>query len=130
VFSWLSIGPAFSNFLGPFAVGLAIDYGGFRLAFLITAVLPLVGWWWVRTARASLPPVQPPPGTAQPGLGPAARPRFRRLLLVNWLLSSCWDVHTFVVPVLGHERGLSASVIGTILGAFAIAAAASACCCP
>ncbi|EER61446.1 major facilitator superfamily transporter [Acidovorax delafieldii 2AN] len=50
-------------------------------------------------------------------------PRFRRLLLVNWFLSSCWDVHTFVVPLLGHERGLSASVIGTILGAFAIAAA-------
>jgi sugar phosphate permease len=43
--------------------------------------------------------------------------------LVNWLLSSCWDVHTLVVPVLGHERGLSASVIGTILGAFAVAAA-------
>ena len=42
---------------------------------------------------------------------------------MNWLLSSCWDVHTFVVPLLGHERGLSASVIGSILGAFAIAAA-------
>jgi len=39
------------------------------------------------------------------------------------VLSSCWDVHTFVVPILGHERGLSASVIGTILGGFAIAAA-------
>ena len=48
----------------------------------------------------------------------------RRLMIVNWLLSSCWDVHTFVVPVLGHERGYSASVIGTILGAFAVAAAA------
>jgi hypothetical protein len=50
-------------------------------------------------------------------------PRMRRLLLVNWLLASCWDVHTFVVPVLGHERAFSAS-IGAILGAFAIAAAA------
>jgi MFS family permease len=49
---------------------------------------------------------------------------FRRLMLVNWFLSSAWDVHTFVVPVLGHERGLSASVIGTILGLFAFAAAA------
>lgn len=38
------------------------------------------------------------------------------------MLSSCWDVHTFVVPLLGYERGLSASVIGSILGAFAIAA--------
>jgi sugar phosphate permease len=46
----------------------------------------------------------------------------RRLLIVNWLLSSCWDVHTFVVPVLGHERDLSASVIGTILGVFAVSA--------
>ena len=48
---------------------------------------------------------------------------FRRLLIVNWLLSSCWDVHTFVVPLLGYERGLSAAVSGSILGAFAIAAA-------
>ena len=39
-------------------------------------------------------------------------------------MASCWDVHTFVVPVLGHELGFSASVIGAILGAFAIAAAA------
>ena len=49
---------------------------------------------------------------------------FRRLLVINWCLSVAWDVHTFVVPVLGHERGLSASVIGAILGGFALAAAA------
>ena len=44
--------------------------------------------------------------------------------MVNWMLSSCWDVHTFLVPVLGHERGLSATVIGSILGGFALAATA------
>jgi sugar phosphate permease len=49
--------------------------------------------------------------------------QMRRLLVVNWLLASCWDVHTFVVPVLGHERAYSASVIGTVLGSFAMAAA-------
>jgi MFS family permease len=52
-----------------------------------------------------------------------ADPMFRRLLFVNWLQSAAWDVHTFVLPILGHERGLSASVIGSILGAFAVAAA-------
>jgi MFS family permease len=51
-------------------------------------------------------------------------PGFRRLMLVNWMLSSCWDVHTFLVPVIGHERDLSATLIGTILGAFALAATA------
>jgi predicted MFS family arabinose efflux permease len=78
----------------------------------------------VRNVR-ELPPVQAPPGSRpSPAWDLLRDAGFRRLLLVNWLLSSCWDVHTFVVPVLGHERGLSASVIGTILGAFAIAAAA------
>jgi MFS family permease len=124
VFSWLAIGPAVSNFLGPFTAGLLIDHGGFTLAFLAMATLPLVCWFWVRDAK-ELPPIVRPEGQAQGRAWDLLRePRFRRLLIVNWLLSSCWDVHTFVVPVLGHERGLQASVIGTILGAFAVAAAA------
>lgn len=132
VFSWLAIGPAVSNFLGPFMAGLLIDYAGgeaasttgFRAAFLLMALLPLSAWLWVRTVaeHASEPtPSSPRSGTAWDML---QHQGFRRLLLMNWALSSCWDVHTFVVPILGHERGLSASVIGTILGAFAIAAAA------
>jgi predicted MFS family arabinose efflux permease len=51
-------------------------------------------------------------------------PGFLRLLLVNWLLSSSWDVHSFLVPILGHERGFSASAIGLVLGVFATAVAA------
>ncbi|HEY8050749.1 MAG TPA: MFS transporter [Ramlibacter sp.] len=122
-FSWLAIGPAVSNFLGPFTAGLVIDHGGFQLAFLVMAMLPLVCWFWVHDAK-ELPPVIRPQGDPGTAWGLLRDTDFRRLLIVNWLLSSCWDVHTFVVPVLGHERGLSASVIGTILGAFAVAAAA------
>jgi sugar phosphate permease len=44
----------------------------------------------------------------------------KRLLFVNWLLSMCWDVHAFAVPILGHERGFSASTIGLILGTFTL----------
>ena len=123
VFSWLAIGPALSNFIGPFSAGLLIDHAGFRAAFLLMAALPLVAWLWVRTTPELEPVVLPEgvkPGTAWELV---REPLFRRLLLVNWILSSCWDVHTFVVPVLGHERGLSASVIGSLLGAFAVAAA-------
>lgn len=124
VFSWLSIGPAFSNFAGPFAAGLVIDHGGFRFAFLMMATLPMFAWVCLRNVRELPPVVRPPGAPAGKAWDLMAEPMFRRLLLVNWFLSSCWDVHTFVVPVLGNERGLSASVIGTILGAFAIAAAA------
>lgn len=132
VFSWLSIGPAVSNFLGPFTAGLLIDHAGdlpnsttgYRAAFFLMAVLPLACWLLVRPTR-ELAPVPLAPGSVQPNAWDLLRePTFRRLMLVNWFLSSCWDVHTFVVPVLGFEKGISASVIGSILGAFAVAAAA------
>lgn len=126
VFSWLALGPAISNFLGPFVAGLVIDHFGFQSAYGTLAVLPLLGWLCIR-GTTDLPPLDAA-NKAGAGLKPKAwdllaEPMFRRLLMVNWFLSSSWDVHTFVIPILGHDRGLSASVIGTILGAFAIAAA-------
>ena len=132
VFGWLSIGPALSNFIGPFSAGLLIDHfgptpgslPGYRAAFLVLALLPLLSWWLLRRVQ-ELPPIISAPGSPVPKAWDLmSSPDFRRLMLVNWLLSSCWDVHTFVVPVLGFERGIPASVIGTILGAFAVAAAA------
>jgi MFS family permease len=137
-FSWLSLGPAVSNFLGPVMAGLLIDFAGptagdvsgFRWAFLLMAVFPLFTWFWVRQVPEL--PLSPESANAQPrrALDLLAEPLMRRLLGVNWLLSSCWDVHTFVVPVLGHERGYSASVVGAILGAFALASAFIRICLP
>lgn len=131
VFSWLSIGPAISNFIGPFSAGLLIDHagqasgslGGYRAAFFLMAVLPIASWFLVRKTRELPPLIAAHQGKRQKAWDLLREPMFRRLMLVNWFLSSCWDVHTFVVPVLGFERGLSASVIGSILGAFAVAAA-------
>ena len=129
-FSWLSIGPAISNFLGPVLTGFLIDFAGpeaahlngFRWAFALMTLFPLLTWYWVRQVpEVPLAPAEEPHPSAR-AADLLAEPLMRRLLVVNWLLSSCWDVHTFVVPVLGHERGLSASVVGSILGAFAIAA--------
>jgi MFS family permease len=122
VFSWLSIGPALSNFIGPLAAGLLIDHSGFRAAFALMALLPLATWFWVRATQELAPVVSMPGAASKKAWDLLREPLMRRLMLVNWLLSSCWDVHTFVVPVLGHERGFSASVIGTILGSFALAA--------
>ena len=131
MFSWLAIGPAISNFLGPFSAGLLIDHAGleagdtrgFQAAFLLMTLLPLGTWLAVRGVRD----IRVFMTTAQAGQGNVLellrQPMMRRLMLVNWCLSSCWDVHTFVVPILGHEHQMGASVIGSILGAFAIAAA-------
>jgi MFS family permease len=132
VFSWLAIAPAVANFVGPFLAGMLIDHAGrapadmlaFRVCFAAMAFLPVLCWMLARGAH------EPPRAAPIPGAVPTRawdllrEPMFRRLLFVNWLQSSSWDVHAFVLPVLGHDRGISASVIGSILGAFAIAAAA------
>ena len=133
VFSWVSLGPAVSNFVGPVSCGLLIDHAGhapaddlgFRMAFLAMALLPLISWYLVQKTKEFVPKTPAPvvPGQAQPKAWDLLRqPMFRRLILVNWFLSSCWDVHTFVVPILGFQRGLSAASVGAILGALAVAA--------
>ena len=131
VFSWLAIGPAVSNFIGPFFAGMLIDHAGsqegstvgYRAAFGMMMAMALLTWLWVRSAKEMPPVIAADDGKRQKAWDLLREPDFRRLLILNWLLSSCWDVHTFVVPLLGHERGLQASVIGTILGMFALAAA-------
>jgi len=120
IFSWLAIAPSFGNVIGPVAVGLVIDAAGFPAAYMLLLMMPLAT---VLTARRvprqpTLPVVEPPPGRRAWDL--LAAPGMKRLLFVNWLFSSCWDVHTFAVPILGHQRGFSASTIGLVLGAFTL----------
>jgi MFS family permease len=124
VFSWLAVGPSISNFIGPFVAGLLIDASGFRAAYLLLALLPSLAWFWVRGVAE----IDVAPSALQGSSGSSwnllRQPDLRRLMIINWMLSSCWDVHTFLVPVLGNERALSATAIGTILGGFALAATA------
>ena len=149
VFSWLATGPAVSNFIGPFGAGLLIDHvgvwlggqaadtNGFRGAFFLMALLPLLTWYWVRKVP-ELPFIKPPAMADREGANGTGNPPKRagsawnllrqplmlRLMVINLLLAACWDVHTFMVPVIGHSFGFSASVIGAILGAFAASATA------
>ncbi|MEI7783585.1 MAG: MFS transporter [Betaproteobacteria bacterium] len=129
-FSWLAIGPSVSNLGGALAVGFLIDHAGpspgsvqgFQAAFALMAVVPLVTWLLLRPVREVL-------GDKPVGERPSAwrawqllrEPGVARLMMVNWFVSSSWDVHSLVVPLLGVERGLSASQIGMILGSFAVA---------
>jgi MFS family permease len=121
VFSWMGLAPALSNMIGPVVAGVMIDLSGFRGAFIALMLLPLLSLWWAR----QVPVEKPEQKSVVGGVGAAWKlfntPGFRRLMFVNWLLSSSWDLHSFVVPILGHERGFSASAIGFILGGFAAA---------
>ncbi len=120
IFSWLGVAPSFSNVVGPVAVGFLIDGFGFRAAYVFLLLLPLL-----TLLLASQVPQMPVAGVAADVKGRTAwdllkAPGFKRFLTVNMLVSMCWDVHTFAVPVLGHERGFNASTIGLILGSFTL----------
>ena len=124
IFSWLGVAPAFSNVIGPVLTGFMIDAFGFRAAFALLLLMPLA----TLVSARQVPHIEPA-GAAPVVQGRTAwdllrAPGLKRLLTVNWLLSMCWDVHTFAVPVLGHERGFSASTIGVILGTFTMSVTA------
>lgn len=122
VFAWLSFAPAASNFVGPFLVGVVIDLAGFQAAFLMQAGVALLTWPFIQGLREF--PADPVPEGKRPSAWTLWRdPVTRRVLSMNWFVSATWDLHTVMLPLLGHARGLSAAVIGTILGAFSLAAA-------
>ncbi|WP_457329608.1 MFS transporter [Rhizobacter sp. P5_C2] len=124
VFSWLGLAPALSNVVGPVTAGLLIDLMGFRFAFAVLMLMPLAAMVSARYVPAEADVPRATTATAHQGSWDLLRsPALRRLLLVNWLLSASWDVHSFVVPILGHERGMSAGAIGVVLGLFAVSVA-------
>lgn len=124
VFSWLGVAPSFANVIGPVAVGLMIDGFGFAAGYALMAALPMMTAVAARRVpRSPVAPERPLPKGA-PARTPWSllqAPGMRRLMVVNWLLSMSWDVHSFAVPLLGHERGFNASTIGFILGVFTLA---------
>jgi MFS family permease len=121
MFSWLGVAPSLSNVIGPVAAGVMIDLAGFGAAFGLLLLLPLLTLWCSRLIPAEA--AAPAAATTVPrdAWSLLATPGLKRLLGINWVLSACWDVHMFAVPILGFERGFKASTIGLILGTFTLA---------
>ena len=130
-FGWLAISPALSSSLGPLGAGLIIDlltpaegdYVAFQYCFLFLAVLSCASWAFTRKVVAARN-LNAPAMQKSPSWELLRSANFRNILFINWLQSTVWDVHSFVVPVIGFKAGYSASTIGVILGGFAFAAAA------
>jgi predicted MFS family arabinose efflux permease len=123
LFSWLGIAPSISHVLGPGGTGFLIDHLGYSVAFSALALTPLASLWIARFVPREAPRALQTQ-VKRPAWDLLATPMLRRLLLVNWCMSASWDVHAFVVPIFGHDRGLSASAIGSVLAAFALAVTA------
>lgn len=123
-FGLMAVGFSLSALAGPMLAGAAIDLVGYRWAFTLLAVLPLVAAALLRHA-----PEMPPSPHAHdaPGRGVAdllRLPPLRAVLLVSAMISAGWDLFTFLVPLHGANSGLSATAIGLVAGAFGVGSAA------
>lgn len=122
VFSWIALAPAVAGLVGPMLAGFLIDKAGFPAAFLALALLPASTLLAAQAVPAEAPAAAAAPAQRRACAWDLLREApFRRLLLVSWLVSVCWDVHGFALPLLGVERGLSASALGAVLAAYAAA---------
>ena len=122
-FAMLALGYSVSGFCGPLVSGLMIDHASFTATFALLALLPLIPVTVLSRDILKLPGPRPAPAdTPSGGVAELFRNRhLRRVFVVNALLAVAWDLHSFFIPIYGATIGLSASLIGVILAAFAAA---------
>jgi len=122
-FGLLALGYSTSSIAGPMIAGFTIDHGGFRMAFALLTLLPLVPIAVLGSNVLALP--GPHPQSAPRAFGSAldfvTHETLRRVFVMNALTSMAWELFTLFVPIYGHGIGLSASRIGLILAVFAAA---------
>jgi predicted MFS family arabinose efflux permease len=121
-FSWLALGFSISNSLGPLVAGFAIDHFGHAQAMATLGAFPLLALLLVWLRRRPLPrPEAVPPGKRSGVLDLLRIPALRHTFIVSVLLSTGWDLYTFLTPLYGARLGFAATTIGIIMSTFALA---------
>lgn len=122
--SYYSIGLAASGFVGPLGVGYVIDHHGHRMAYLaLGVVLLLVSMVWFACRRHIPPPRVKDQATSTSGIVEILRnPNLRLTIMVAGIVVAGMDLYTFYMPIYGHEIKLSATMIGAVMSAQALAA--------
>ena len=122
-FSMLALGFSISGFLGPMIAGFGIDHAGFLPSFLLLSLFPAITVAILAFGRSTMPVknTSAPPNAKHRVMDLLRDKPLRNLFITSGLLSMGWDLFTFVVPIYGARIGLSASMIGIVLGSFAAA---------
>ena len=121
-FSVLALAFSTSGFLGPMLAGFAIDAIGHRLTFLACAGFAFVTLILLHVKRHLIRRHHKPAAQTETVKRRARdllrNPVLMRIFVMSGLLSMCWDLYGFVIPIHGASLKFSASTIGLILGSF------------
>src|SRR5262245_37094169 len=118
-----SLAIALGGMLGPLLVGVSIDHQGHVRTFLMLALIvaaSTVGW--IACSRVIPHSGRAPKDAAGGSVRELLRqPSLRRIMVVSGLVVAGVDLYSFYMPIYGLSIGLSATMIGVVLGAFAAA---------
>jgi MFS family permease len=122
-FGWLALAFSVSNFVGPTVAGLSIDLLGHRATFTFFTALSLAALLLIVSRRGRFTHTPDAPAKPRGGgtLDLLRLAELRRVFIATGILGSAWDLFVFAIPIYGTAIGLSASTIGLILSAFALA---------
>jgi MFS family permease len=125
-FGTFSLGSAVSGMLGPVLVGILIDRAGYGLSYYVLCAISIVPAIALASYGRLIPrhvrgkPHAPP---AQGNVGDLLRmPRLRNTMFTSGIILTGIDLFNFYMPIHGRAIGLSASMIGMIVGMQAAAA--------
>lgn len=122
-YSLFSMGIGVTALLGPTLAGFAIDSVGHRATYLLLALLPLFSVAALAWFPALLPQAHARHETRAEHrvTDLLANVSLRRVLITAGILETGQELFNFYLPIYAHSIGLSASRIGVVMGAFALA---------
>jgi MFS family permease len=121
-FTLISLAFSTATFVGPVLAGLSIDGLGHARAFLVVGAFAVASAATIVLGRARFPrPTRAGARVERRMADLLAIRALRHVLAVGAVIAMTWEIFAFAVPIYGTGLGLSASTIGTILGAFALA---------
>jgi predicted MFS family arabinose efflux permease len=125
-FSHVGLGFSVASFVGPLLTGFAIDSVGHSVTFALLAVLPLLPFMVIAFDWFAFPNIRKPHPKQATGqvdgnvLHLLRGKNMRRIYVISALTASTWNTFVFLMPIYGAQIGLSASVIGMIVGGFSL----------
>jgi MFS family permease len=121
--SMQSLAIALGATIGPLMVGFSIDHFGHVPTYLYLSLLVIASSGaWIAFRRVIPHPGKTEKKQADGGVRELlALPRLRRIVVVSGLVVAGVDLYTFFMPIYGHSINLTATLIGTVLGAHAAA---------
>ncbi len=121
-FGIYSLGVALTSLLGPTVTGFLIDFAGHQSTYLMLALFTVGPVVFLLFCSRSLPRAAAEVERGEHRTMDLVRNvPLRRALIAAGIIETGGELYNFYMPIYGHSVGLPASLIGIIIGTYAVA---------